>query len=102
MNTSKPLLPIAVQISPWAAVTALILLVWSDYLFGSLIAVVATALLLASLVFHELGHIVAASIGKVPVSAIGFCAAGTYIRRQQARLPAIEMVISLAGPVASL
>src|SRR5262249_32603652 len=102
MSASKPLLPVAVQVSPWTAVTALILLIWSDSLFGSPVAIAATVLLLASLVFHELGHIVAASISKVPVSAIGFSAAGTYIRRQQARVPAIEMVISLAGPAASL
>lgn len=102
MSPSKPLLAVAVQISPWAAITALILFAWADSLFGSRVAIAATALLIASLVVHEMGHIVAASISKVRVSVIGVSAAGTYIRRQRAASPWAESVISLAGPMVSL
>jgi stage IV sporulation protein FB len=102
MSLFKPLPSIAIRISPWAAITALILLIWSDSLFGSRVAIAATALLIASLVVHEIGHIVAASISKVRVNAIGISAAGTYIRRQRAASPWAESVISLAGPFVSL
>ena len=102
MIPSKALLPITVQVSPWAAISGLILFTWSDSLFGSRVAIIATTLLIASLLVHEIGHMIAASISKVAVSAIGISAAGTYIRRQRAASPLAESVISLAGPIVSL
>jgi stage IV sporulation protein FB len=102
MSLSKPLISVAVQISPWAAITALVLLAWADSLFGSRCAIAATTLLIASLLIHEIGHIVAASLTRVRVSAIGISAAGTYIRRQRAGSPWAESMISLAGPMVSL
>ncbi len=93
---------IAIQVSPWTAVTVLILLTWSDAVFGSRMALIATALLIASLLLHELGHMIAARINRVHVSAIGMSVLGTYIRRQRAASGWAESGISLAGPVASL
>ncbi len=101
MAQRKPLSKLAVQVSPWAAVSILILLTWSGLMFGLPLALFATALLLASLVIHEFGHMAVAALHRVPVSAIGISAIGTYIRRKRARSRWAESAISLAGPLAS-
>jgi len=97
-----PLVRLAIQVSPWAAISGLVLLAWADSLFGSLVAIFATGLLIASLLFHEFGHILAASMTNVSVHAIGISAVGTYIQRQRSSSPWTESLISLAGPLTSL
>lgn len=94
--------PFTIAVSPWAAITVLMLLAWADALWGSNKALGATALVICSLIFHEIGHVVAARINHVPVSGAGCSLMGTYIRRKRAGSAKAEFMISLAGPLASL
>ena len=59
-------------------------------------------LLLASLVLHEVSHAVVAALCGAKVKAIGVNWTGTYIRREDARRPRINLLISLSGPLANL
>lgn len=59
-------------------------------------------LLLASLVVHELGHLMAAQLAGVRVKAIGLCLKGAYIRRTDSRIAWTELGIAIAGPAVNL
>jgi Zn-dependent protease len=101
-NSVRLLTSLQVQANPWAAVPALILWSWSDSLFGTVGGITAFVVLVGSLVIHELGHIALATANNVPVKAIGFSPAGSYIRRERAPSPLAELAITLAGPAASV
>jgi stage IV sporulation protein FB len=64
--------------------------------------VLGGTLLLGSLVFHEVGHLVAAKLAGVRVKAIGLCLKGAYIRRIDSRIACIELMIAVAGPAVNL
>jgi len=59
-------------------------------------------LVAASLVLHELGHIVASMLLRVPVSEFGLCLGGAYNRRSYAVRRRDEAIISAAGPLINL
>ncbi len=102
IGKSLSFVPLQFQVSPWAAVPALILWSWSDSLFGSAGGVMGFLVLACCLVIHELGHLVLARANNVPVNAIGFSPLGSFIRRGRSESPTAELLISLAGPSASI
>jgi len=102
LTSVRFLTSLQVQANPWAAGTALVLWSWSDSLFGTVGGITAFVVLVGSLVIHELGHIALARANNVPVKAIGFSPAGSYIRRERAPSPLAELAITLAGPAASV
>ena len=59
-------------------------------------------LVAASLVLHELGHIAASILFRVPVSEFGLCLGGAYNRRAYAGRRRDEAMISAAGPLMKL
>ena len=62
----------------------------------------AAALLIASLVVHEIGHLAMAQSLGVRVKAIGLCLKGAYLRRSMSHKPLFELLIASAGPAANL
>lgn len=60
------------------------------------------ALLVVSLLVHELGHATAASLFAVPVYRIGLKFVGAYTHRKHASRPIHDVIISASGPLASL
>jgi Zn-dependent protease len=59
-------------------------------------------LLLASLILHEAGHMLAARLLRVPVREFGLRLAGAYTRRAYATRRRDEILISAAGPLMNL
>ena len=59
-------------------------------------------LVAASLVLHELGHIAACFVLRVPVREFGLCLGGAYNRRAYAGRRRDEAIISAAGPLMNL
>lgn len=57
------------------------------------------ALTAVSLLLHECGHMIAARCLGVQVREIGLCLKGSYIRRERAREPLDDAIISLCGPM---
>jgi Zn-dependent protease len=57
------------------------------------------ALLLASLLLHEAGHMLAAALLKVPVREFGLELRGTYVRRAHATRRRDEILIAASGPL---
>ena len=60
------------------------------------------ALLLASLLLHEVGHMIAAAILRVPVREFGLKLGGAYVRRAQALRRRDEILIAVSGPLINL
>ncbi|HUV68477.1 MAG TPA: site-2 protease family protein [Terracidiphilus sp.] len=60
------------------------------------------ALLLASLLIHEAGHMITARILRVPVREFGLKLSGTYVRRAQAHRRRDEILIAASGPLVNL
>jgi Zn-dependent protease len=60
------------------------------------------ALLLASLLVHEAGHMLAASFLRVPVREFGLRLGGAYIRRACAARRRDEILIAASGPLVNL
>lgn len=56
-------------------------------------------LLVASLLLHEVGHMLAATLLGVPVREFGLALAGAYNRRAYATRRRDEILISAAGPL---
>lgn len=59
-------------------------------------------LLLASLLLHEMGHMLAAAFLNVPVREFGLKLAGSYIRRAHATRRRDEILIAASGPLMNL
>ena len=62
----------------------------------------AAALLILSLLVHEVGHLAMAQSLGVRVKAIGLCLKGAYLRRSMSNKPLFELLIASAGPAANL
>jgi Zn-dependent protease len=60
------------------------------------------ALLLASLLLHEAGHMLAAALLKVPVREFGLELRGAYVRRAHATRRRDEILIAASGPLMNL
>ncbi len=60
------------------------------------------ALLLASLLLHEAGHMLAARYLSVPVREFGLTLGGAYTRRAQSTRRRDEVLIAAAGPLMNL
>jgi Zn-dependent protease len=60
------------------------------------------ALLLASLLVHEAGHMLAAGFLRVPVREFGLRLGGAYIRRACATRRRDEILIAASGPLVNL
>lgn len=56
----------------------------------------------ASLLLHEVGHMLAAILLRVPVHEFGLCLKGAYNRRSYANCRRDEVLISVAGPLMNL
>jgi Zn-dependent protease len=69
---------------------------------GKWSGVVLGVLVVASLLLHEVGHMVAAILLRVPVREFGLCLRGAYNRRAFADCRRHEILISLAGPLTNL
>ncbi len=57
------------------------------------------ALILASLLLHELGHMLAAAALKVPIREFGIQLRGTYVKRAYATRRRDEILIAASGPM---
>ena len=60
------------------------------------------ALLLASLLLHEAGHMITATFLNVPVREFGLKLGGAYIRRAYATRRRDEILIAASGPLMNL
>jgi Zn-dependent protease len=60
------------------------------------------ALLLASLLLHEAGHMLTATFLRVPVREFGLRFSGAYIRRSHATRRRDEILIAASGPLMNL
>jgi len=69
---------------------------------GLLLALPIGALLIASLLLHEVGHMLAATALRVPVREFGLRLGGAYNRRAYATRRRDELIISAAGPLMNL
>ncbi len=63
---------------------------------------IGAGLLLTSLLFHEIGHLLMAQALGVKVRAVGLCLKGAYLRRSESGCARWELLIALAGPTANL
>lgn len=63
---------------------------------------VGSVLVILSILVHELAHVLAAMILKVPVYEVGISFVGAYTRRKPANCRLHEAAIASAGPIASL
>ena len=70
--------------------------------FGWRLGLPAGALMMGSLLFHEAGHMLAATALGVPVREIGLRMGGAYTQRASARCGRDEVLISAAGPLFNL
>jgi Zn-dependent protease len=69
------------------------------YLDGWRLGILFGAMMIASLLLHEAGHILAATFLGVPVHEFGLRLAGAYIRRAYAATQQDEVLIATAGPL---
>jgi Zn-dependent protease len=69
---------------------------------GLRLGLVVGAALAASLLLHEIGHMVAAILLRVPVREFGLCLIGAYNRRAYAGCRRDEVLISSGGPLMNL
>ncbi|MFZ1939422.1 MAG: site-2 protease family protein [Terracidiphilus sp.] len=71
-------------------------------LYGLRLGLAVGAAFAASLLLHEMGHMLAAILLRVPVREFGFCLFGAYNRRARAASRRDEVLISGAGPLINL
>ena len=71
-------------------------------LLGWVHGLLATALVAFSVLLHELGHVLVATVNGVKVKRIGFAAAGGYTVREPSRRWWVEAESALAGPLVNL
>lgn len=70
--------------------------------YGGWLGLALGALLVASLLMHEVGHMLVAIVLRVPVREFGLCLGGAYNRRAYAGRRRDEILISAAGPLMNL
>ena len=71
-------------------------------LSGLWLGLAVGAALVVSLLLHEVGHMLAAIMLRVPVWEFGLCLRGAYNRRSYAGRRSGEILISAAGPMMNL
>lgn len=94
------MVPFRMQANGWLALAVCILLGFP--LSGPQFGLLAGALLAASLLLHEMGHMLAAILLRVPVREFGMSLTGAYNRRAHASRRWDEILISAAGPLVNL
>jgi len=80
----------------------LLCIVFGIRLYGWGWGLAAGLLLLACLLLHEVGHMLAAWALGVPVREFGLCLVGAYNRRAYATRRRDEILISFAGPLMNI
>jgi stage IV sporulation protein FB len=85
-----------------AIVLVVVLLALSIARLGVQDGTMAAVLIVLSLLAHESGHILMAACLGVQVKAIGLCALGAFIRREDSHRFGAEAAIALAGPMVNL
>lgn len=92
---------LSIELAPSALLPTVLIGLVSVIRFGVLPGCAATALFLICLFGHEGGHALFAKLLGAKLSAVGFCAKGTYIKRR--RLQGLsEIMIAFAGPAVNL
>lgn len=92
--------PFRIESAGWGLVALCVLIgAWLD---GWRLAIPVGALLLISLLLHEVGHMLVATLLGVPVREFGLKLAGAYNRRAYATRRRDEILISAAGPLMNL
>ena len=94
------MVPFRMESKGWLVVALCILFEISGR--GFWLGLAAGVLMVGSLLFHEIGHMVAAMVLGVPVREFGLCAYGAYTRRDRSGRRREEVLISLAGPMMNL
>jgi Zn-dependent protease len=94
------LIPFRIHKKGWMVVALCFLL--EIAVFGFQIGIFGGAVLLLSLLLHEVGHILCATALKVPVREFGIAVHGAYIIRARSLRSRDDALISLAGPVMNL
>ena len=89
-------------IHPTSVFLVLLCVVIGVRIVGWQLGLPAGALLLASLLLHEAGHIFTATLLRVPVSEVGVKLAGLYIKRSRALRHRDEILIAASGPLVNL
>jgi Zn-dependent protease len=96
----KFMVPFRMQDKGWLSLAVCIFLGFP--LSGLRFGLAAGALLAASLLLHEIGHMLAAITLRVPVREFGMSLTGAYNRRAYASSCLDEILISAAGPLVNL
>lgn len=94
------MVPFRMHDSGWLLLALCVLL--GIGLSGLWLGLAVGAALAASLVLHEVGHMLAAIAVGVPVREFGLCLGGAYNRRAYAGRRRDEVLISAAGPLMNL
>ncbi len=94
------MIPFRVDATGWLILASCILL--GTAFMGWRLGSVEGALVIASLLLHEVGHVLAAIALGVPVREFGLCWRGAYNRRARSGRQRTEILISLAGPLTNL
>ena len=85
-----------------AIVPVVLLLALSITRLGIQVGTIAAVLIVLSLLAHESGHILVATCLGVRVKAVGLCALGAFIRREDSHRFGAEAAIAFAGPMVNL
>jgi Zn-dependent protease len=97
---SRFMIPFRMQNTGWLLLALCVLNgIW---LSGAWLGLAVGAALAASLLLHEVGHMLAAITLGVPVREFGLCLTGAYNRRAYAGRRRDEALISAAGPLMNL
>jgi Zn-dependent protease len=94
---SDLIVPFRVHLTGWLIIASCALL--EIFHYGLWWGLAAAILLVASLLLHEVGHMLMAAALGVSVSEFGICLLGAYNRRARANSRRDEVLISLAGPL---
>jgi len=89
--------PFKLHLTGWLMIASCALL--EIFHYGPWWGLAAALLLFASLLLHEVGHMLMAMVLGVRVSEFGICLMGAYNRRARANSRRDEVLISLAGPL---